>query len=319
MLQRARIERNKLAMATPPMLTYDKASNSGALEDWIDSMELLFDQLGVDSEEDEARMSEIAPWVDRDVRTWWKGQQEQARADGQPIEAWEQFLEVLRAQFLPQSEAQAATSELINIRQHQGEPMEQYFLRATRLFARTRGEFPDKAAMLVVLDRVRKDEWRNALAVATREVQTQKITTLAQLRACLQREALAEPGKQQQRQQSSGAASSSAPQKPTGGAHQKRPQSLRAAAAARSSADDGSAEEEAAETGSAPGGATTTKAAAATAPQKTKWAGDRCARCKETGHRAADCSKPDKRLCYVCGETGHISTVCSKRAQPKNE
>ena len=50
--------------------------------------------------------------------------------------------------------------------------------------------------MFIVLDRARRDEWRQAVAVATRDVQAGKIKTLAQLRACLQREALAEPGKQ---------------------------------------------------------------------------------------------------------------------------
>lgn len=302
------------------VLVYDKASSSGALEDWIDSMELLFHQMGVD--DDEARLGEVRVFSDRDVRAWWEGQQKQAVADGAPIDTWDLFLSVLRDQFLPQSEAHEATAELINIRQQAGEPMEKYFLRATRLFARARGALPDKAAMLIVLERVRKDEWRHALAVATRDVKADKITTLAQLRACLQREALAEPGKQKASggsgHGSSGSGHTTNQQKSgnSSGAH-KKPATVRAAAAARQQ-EDQSDEEEVTTPSSAPGGASTTKAAAA--QQRGREGGDRCLRCKEYGHRAKDCTKPDKRLCYVCGEAGHISSGCPKRAgQSKNE
>ena len=319
-LQRARIERKQLAVALPAVLAYDKASNSGALEDWIDGMELLFHQLDVDG--DEARLAEIRVFGDRDVRRWWEGQQQQALDEGAPIDTWEGFLQVLRAQFLPQLEAHEAVNELINIRQQAGEGMEKYFLRATRLFARTRGGFPDRAAMLIVLDRARKDEWRHALAVATREVNAEKITTLSQLRACLQREALAEPGKQRASgsNHGNGASSSSTFQrKPYAGAARK--ETVRAAAAAVPTEDSGSDGESAA---GAPGGASSTKVAP-TQQRDSARGGDRCARCKQTGHRAASCPKPDKRMCYVCGEVGHISATCPKRAadadgaQRKNE
>jgi hypothetical protein len=314
-VQRARMERKQLAVTAPDVLVYDKASSSGALEDWIDGMELLFHQMGV--EDEEARLAEVRVFSDRDVRAWWEGQQQQAIDDGAPIDTWEHFLSVLRGQFLPQSEAHEATAELINIRQQAGEAMEKYFLRATRLFARTRGGFPDHAAMLIVLERVRKDEWRHALAVATRDVQAGKITTLAQLRACLQREALAEPNKQKQHNSGGGSA---AGQQKSGGTN-KKPATVRAAAAARQ--QEGQSDEEETTPNSAPGGAGTTKAAAT--QQKGREGGNRCLRCKEYGHRVKDCTKPDNRLCYVCGEVGHISAGCPKRAaeskgaQSKNE
>lgn len=311
-IQRARIERKQLAVTAPNILMYDKASSSGALEDWIDGMELLFHQLGV--EDDEARLAEVRVFSDRDVRAWWEGQQQQAVEDGAPIDTWDHFLSVLREQFLPQSEAHEATAELINIRQQAGEAMEKYFLRATRMFARTRGGFPDQAAMLIVLERVRKDEWRHALAVATRDVQAGKITTLAQLRACLQREALAEPGKQ--RQQGNGGAGAAGQQKSAGaGGMQKKPATVRAAAATRQQEEQDEDKEWNTSDG-APGGTGTTKAAAA--QQRSREGGDRCLRCKEYGHRVKDCTKPDKRLCYVCGEVGHISAGCPKRAAGSN-
>ena len=41
--------------------------------------------------------------------------------------------------------------------------MERYFLRAMKLFAR-QTNIPDVAAMHMVLDRVRVDEWRHSVA-----------------------------------------------------------------------------------------------------------------------------------------------------------
>ena len=104
-------------------------------------MELLFVSLGVENDE-AAKLAEIQRAADRDVRQWWRDQRAQAESDGAPIDTWARFLEILRTQFLPQLEVHKATSELINIRQAPGEAMEMYFLRATRLYARTNGSFP---------------------------------------------------------------------------------------------------------------------------------------------------------------------------------
>ena len=49
-------------------------------------------------------------------------------------------------------------------------------------------------------------------------------------------------------------------------------------------------------------------------PGKGSSAGGKCARCKGQGHKAADCTKPDARMCFVCHEVGHISTNCPTRA-----
>jgi hypothetical protein len=308
--QRVRIERKQLAVSTPTKLAYEQASSSSALEDWIDAMELLFHQLSVGAEEHEMRLAEVHVYTDRDVRRWWSAQQEQAQREGAPIVTWEGFLQVLRAQFLPQMESQDAVNDLINIRQHQGEAMAHYFLRATRLFARTAGRFNDHAAMLIVLDRVRKEEWRLAYAIAQRDVQADKIKTLAQLRACLQREALAEPGRTQQR-----------PGQQQGGTQQKgnKPkypqQQKRAAAAAEVDSGGESAEDdEAATVQVAPaqfgGGARGTGAAR-----------DKCLRCRQTGHRTQECKQPDKRKCFMCNEVGHLVQACPQRAKasaPKN-
>jgi hypothetical protein len=308
-VQAARTERRKLTVNPPPTLAYSKASSGGALEDWIDAMEMFFARMGTPADDHAARLEEARTSCDRDVRAWWSGQEKHAREAGAPITTWEGFLTVLRAQFLPQSEAHEATSELINIRQAQGEAMEAYFLRATRLYARTRGGFNDGAAMLIVLERARKDEWRHALAVATREVHGKKITTLAGLRACLQREALAEPGKRGQQ----GGAAAGAQQRPSGGAH-KKPGTLKAAAAAMRAADGGNSSDEADDTA-----AGTKVAAAAMPPKRADNARVYCPRCKTVGHHVRDCKQPDERKCFLCNEKGHGVATCPKRPQSKNE
>ena len=214
---------------------------------------------------------------------------------------------MLRAQFLPLSEAQEAISALINIRQQAGESMEKYFQRAALLVARA-GTFSDSAAMQIVMDRVRKDEWRCAMAVATRDVQAGKITTLVQLRNCLQREALAEPGKQKQAGSSS--SNTPTPYKGSSSAH-KHKQAVRAAAAGLAEYEEGSGSDSDA---AAPGGASSTKVAAM---QKRAGMG-KCYRCGEAGHIATACPQPDKRECFACHQKGHIASACPKRAATKN-
>ena len=167
--------RKQQAAVKPEKLLYDKACSSSVVEEWFDSMELMFEQIGMEA--DDARLREVRANADRDIHIWWKQLQQQAEEDGAPIDTWERFKTVLRAQFLPLSEAQEAISALINIRQQAGESMEKYFQRATRLVARA-GTFSDSAAMQIVMDRVRKDEWRCAMAIATRDVQAGKIKTL---------------------------------------------------------------------------------------------------------------------------------------------
>jgi hypothetical protein len=41
----------------------------------------------------------------------------------------------------------------------------------------------------------------------------------------------------------------------------------------------------------------------------------RCFRCKQAGHAANDCKKPDTRSCYGCGQAGHLRRDCPKQAQ----
>ena len=175
--------------------------------------------------------------------------------------------------------------------------MEQYFLRATQLFARTNGSFSDGAAMRVVLDRVRKDEWRMALAVATREVQSGKVTTLSQLRAVLQREALAEPSRPQQ---SSGGGPHRAQ-----GAHKR--QSVRAAAIEQE--DSGTDEED------EPSSSVHAAPVAQRAPSSSRPSWNRCHRCKKSGHGSLSANSPTSApaTCATRRATSASSARCATR------
>ena len=299
-----RAQRKALPVKQAPVLAYDQASDSGALEDWLDSMETMFSQLELD--EDSARLRELLACIDRDVKHWWSEQQAQAARDGKPLATWAAFKGALRSQFLPQSEAHTAVEELIDIRQQPGEPMEKYFMRATRLCARAGDQFPDKAAMRIVLHRARKDEWRHAVAIATRDVHAGTITTLAQLRACLQREALAEPGRPR-----AGAAPSGQARAATGGGY-KKPTTTRTAAAAVIQKPEETSGAQSEETPSAPGGAGSTTTVAAAQHREGPRA---CYRCGDTGHMIAECPKP--RVCYRCNKPGHVRAECPE-AKSKN-
>jgi hypothetical protein len=295
-------------LVVPSNLTFERAGASSTLEDWLDGMELMFDQLKLGAKDDKARLAESRLCCDRDMRHWWEGQCAQAEKDGAPIATWAGFKKELRTQFLPRGETQEAIRALIDVRQHAGESMDKYCLRATQLFMRCNGAFEDSAAMHIVLHRTRAEEWRNTVAIARRDVEAGKITTLTQLRTCLQREALAEPG----RQRDSGSCNSGAQSQSKSQQHKRS--TVRAAPVATKTSDG---EDTEGETTSAPGGAGTTKVAAAHARGDDARRGPSsqiCSRCEQKGHWAGECDKPDLRHCHNCGERGHLRWQCKKRS-----
>ena len=298
----ARVERRQQRVSTPVSLTFDAASKASALEDWFYGMELMFDQLGADA--DAKRLAEMRAHCHRDVYDWWTTQKE---ADpSAPITTWKGFKEAMRAQFLPQSERQEAMSEFMNIRQHARETMVSYLLRVAKAFARTRGLFADASAMYLVLDRVRKEEWKNTVAVAIRDVENNTITTLAQLCACLRAQALGEPGKQ--RSSGDGSSARTGQQKPYGGSH-RRPTQVKAAAAGYTEE-----EEEEYHSGEDTGSAHEGETRVAAAGQREENAFLRCRRCEEKGHTAYHCtSKTEKRRCHTCKKTGHLMRECPEK------
>jgi hypothetical protein len=280
------------AVDEPSRLEYAQAADVKTLEAWFSDVELLFDQLGMRSTG--AQLHEARNKLDADLRRWWDDFSAQAQKAGRPTGTFEALKEALREHFLPARAGQQAETELINIRQREGESMDAYLLRADRMRLYAEGAIGAPAVMRIVLDRVRKGEWPQAHRAATRAVLAGQVTTFAALRALLQKEALFEPSKAHgaQRAQGGGAGSSAARNK------------VRAAAVG---GHDGDAEDEEDETiRAAPVGKR------AGAPASSPKA-DVCIRCRKPGHRAQECKEPDTRTCYGCNKPGHLKFNCPER------
>lgn len=291
------VARKLLRVREPEELRYAKAGTVVELESWIDNMVRLFRQVPELMPEDnhEGRLREFHNYSDRDMQRWWSDMRAAAKAENRSIDTWPQLVETLRAQFQPKRARQQAIEDLFAVRQNAGETVDAYFMRAALLFSRAEG-FNNESAMLLVLDRVRKDEWPQTYAAAMEKVIAKEIVELSQLRAFMQIKALAEPKRhsapavQQQR-----AASSSS--------NMNKAQKLRAAAALLEAAEEDDGTDD-----GAPGGPLQTAPLKRRPKAPSNW----CVRCKESGHTVEKCSKPDTRECFTCKETGHIARSCPK-------
>lgn len=302
------IARKQLPVAQPVQLTYTKASEHLALEAWIRSMELMFKQSG--EEREDVKLAELGNWVDSDVDLWWTHLQEAETAAGAPVETWARFKELLRANFQPRRAVLTALEEFMNTKMAAGEKMDRYVMRMAQLHARTHNSLGEVASMHWMRVGVRREDYPMTMQAVDREVTTNRVTTMAQLRTLLQHEALAEPKQRQ-------SASSSAHSQPkTATSHYKKhkDRSVRAAAAALlqealDQTEDGTDEGGQDDREEAPGGAQSIAAV-----QRSKGRGfgrERgCARCGKADHFTRDCKQPDTRTCFNCQEMGHISTDC---------
>ena len=264
---------------------------------------------------DEARrLRETEYLFDRDLYNWWIQQRMLAKAGGQEITTWDELAELLRAAFLPHEEREGALHNLLNIAQHSGESIIHYLLRADRLIVKARGTLGDHAIMQIVFDRMQKSEWPFTYAAARKAVLAKQVTGFAALRALLQREAMAEPGKRGERQLTMVTSGGSDKPHKSGGAQKHGAKRVAPVAGAQQQGSDDERTND-----GAPGGASSssiTTAPLQKMPGKPE-AGGKCLRCGKTGHLARDCSQPDKRTCYVCEQVGHISKTCPKRAADK--
>ena len=313
-------------------LTAAGASKGTTLEDWIFEVERNLE--AVEATTFEAQIQGAGQCWDRSVHIWFEGAKEAAAARGQPINSWPAFLATLRANYTPIADEETAWGMLIALRMRDSEGMEQYASRGQELYNRVpRARVPTEMAADLLINGVSSARF----PFTTREVRARQLERRAAHQAGLSFEvtrgllvagATTEPG-------GSGRAASS----PHGGSERpqqqqqqhgsKRINTVGAGIALAASRYPGP--EEDAHGGSDAGAAGGQHAVSAvTAQGGGGQGGMRCFRCHETGHRIAECKKPDNRTCFACGKTGHRAVDCRSKqtaagaaapggAKPKNE
>lgn len=294
------VERRALAVSAPPRLTILRASESGALDEWLFEIGQYFQQLGL-ADDNQRRVGEALLAMDHDLNRWWSAHAEQLAKDGKPLARWAEFAAALKKQYTSPADARVAREAFLKIRQHSSESMMEFANRAHKLFLRAL-PMDERMAVELVVTHMRQEEWPYTTIAVKRALDSvEGITSMAQLRAKLQMESMLEP-----RQRGGGAqvGASSASQQRSGGGPKKR--------AAAVGTDQGDSDT-AGEPDAAPGGAPNIHAAA------VRPYGDNCARCKKPGHVVADCTAKDDRLCYYCQRSGHLIRECpdKKAGRPR--
>lgn len=294
----------KRPLAQAAQLAYAKVTDARALEGWLRGMRVMFSQLGYGDGDDDLKLAEIPLFVDEDVERWWMKLRARAEERGEPIETWARFIGLLRKQFQPKQESQRAIEEFHALKQRSGEAMHLYTARADQLAGRLPdNRFTEYGMMQTVYAGVLTSEWPRASLLAMQAIQTEKVQTMTDLRELLQDEAMAEPARPIIRAQPKLARPASA--------NELKHQQRRAATAQLFQQSEDEATESDEE--SAPGGKTV-------APiKKTHRAPfeNRCARCKKTDHKVADCKAKEDRQCYGCKEIGHILPNCPNKKSKK--
>ena len=305
----------------PRKLTYAEASVPRALEDWLYDVELYCEQLELPA--GEAWIREARFVTDRDLWEWWEEYRLQAQQRGAPISTWADFASALRGQFVATGERRAAIDDLCDVKQRAGETINAYFLRVAQLHGRARRDMQDATVMRLALARVRRDEWPFTYSKAIAAVEAGAVTSLAALRALMQQEALAEPGKARSAAgnssnsssssgapQTAAAAAAGAPARSRGGNWQTQRKKVAAASRYPLPDDDDDQERDDAQEEGAPAAGVHVNAASSARAPNTDAGLRKCFRCNTPGHIAAHCSEPDRRACHRCGVAGHRAAEC---------
>lgn len=292
-------------------LVYESASRPDVLDNWLFQLEQLFTQLGMAEEDAAGRIREAALSWDLPTDRWWRAHAAQLQARGTPIASWAAFVAALHAHFVPVKDAEAATEELLRVRQRGGETMDAYLLRAAQLLVRARGAVQDETAAQLVVTNADKARFPFAVAAARKAMRaSQAPLTFAAVRAALAEAALDEPGARA----ASGSSSSGNHGSGGAGAHPPSRKHVRVQALRReldelmeAASDDESDEIAATRLHAAPLGGRS-NVAEEQRPRK-------CAKCGTLGHGVRQCtSKKELRVCFRCDRSGHVVADCPTRA-----
>ena len=176
-------------------LVYERASQPDVLDNWLFKLEQLFTQLGMPESDVAGRVREAALTWDLATDRWWRAHTAQLQARGAPVATWAAFVDALHAHFVPVKDAEAATEELLRVRQRGSETMDAYLLRAAQLLVRSRGAVQDETAAQLVVTNADKMRFPFALAAVRKAMRASRTPlSFAAVRALLAEAALDEPG-----------------------------------------------------------------------------------------------------------------------------
>jgi hypothetical protein len=293
-------------------LTAAEASKAGVLEDWLYRLRNVLEAGGVSDFTTQLKVLGVR--IDRQLAVWLAGATELARVSGAPFRSLEDVAAAMRGQFTPQSDEETAWRELIGVKQRGSERMEEYVARAQDLYNRvSRGRLPAEMAGELLIHGV--DGRRFPFTVRTlRGAQRTNRTvhgvglTFENARAQLVAEAADEPQLgmiQAATPTRTGGSGSSSGKAPYRGPSSKvsGQQHINSVSASGSGGNRyASLGEETTDEGEGDGGVHGLNA--------LDLADVKCFRCQQNGHYAADCSRPETRICNNCKKKGHLKRDC---------
>lgn len=298
-------ERSRLPPPRAPIqLTWAKAtSEARVVEDWLRDMERIFRQGRVSRG---AQMDEARCHMDSQLERWWESRAE--LLDEEERAEWSALANALREEFVPKQLQREARQQLLNLRHNAGESVHDFCQRALLLQGQARMEQATDTVMLLLVQKLNKDEWPFTSAQVMRAYENGEFRSVGQLRAEMVALAANEPNLGRRaatggQQGGTGRPATKPKSHQSGG--QTAPRQL-APAEVDPTGKEG-------ETPTMEGLAR--QVAALQARMATGGGGQKashCLRCRSTEHWVKDCPAPDPRTCNKCGEKGHIARGCTK-------
>jgi hypothetical protein len=324
----------RMPAVVPEQITYQGAADREVLENWIFAADKMLQQQKLAYAPFALQERALKLYWDRELTRWWHDTAEVKKKQGSEVASWEQLQQLLRSTFLSTVDEDTAVAELRRAEMKGSEDMLAYTQRIAALCGRVSVKrvprqmaaeflaegvpvlrFPALAAAYkreqAEFRRLHGGEGMELDAVRDRLVELAK-SEPAEVAAAARREAAAAAAR------SSGSSSVSGSSSGSRSNWQQKPQAAVAQSLAKKlSAIATSMEQQAEEEGGTEGFTDEQRTflqsilgSSKPAPQQL-----RCFRCKQAGHAANDCKKPDTRSCYGCGQAGHLRRDCPKQAQ----